>query len=202
MVRSLSLYHFLVSLIILITHTLATGISIGEYDGFGYMRPCAQGCLSDVGNDAYHGFDAVYAAIGCSAPAQNECWCRADLQDPAYTWLSKCATSRCGTTATVDQASVLSIYQHYCATAMATVEGGGARVTGNNGLPRQTGLASLAPAVRNGTLPTSHAVTVTRVVEATQGFANPTGLRSGAGVMALHVKVVLSVTVMAGCLVV
>jgi len=153
MARSLGIsrYHLLIALTILFSsRAIATGISIGEYEGFGYMRPCAQGCLTDIGNDPYSDNDAIRNAIGCAGPAQNECYCRADLQTPASSWLSRCATSRCGTTASVDQASVLSIYQHYCATAMATVEGGNAGLVTAGGLPRQTGfLSSASPLVRS-----------------------------------------------------
>jgi hypothetical protein len=135
--------------LILSQFAMAVVVSIGDYDGFQYMRPCAQGCLTHGGGDD------IRNALGCGTIngfGQNECYCRADFQSPASTWLSKCATSRCGTSATIDMSSVQSIYSRYCATAMAAVatangggtNGGGANLQGTatGGFPKETGFTT------------------------------------------------------------
>jgi len=89
----------------------ATNVSIEQTLPYQTGRPCAIGCLSrSDGND-------VRSWIGCGTTngfGQNECYCRADLQEEAHRYLTKCVVDRCSSN-TVDINSVVSMYTSYCA---------------------------------------------------------------------------------------
>ncbi|KAF2117942.1 hypothetical protein BDV96DRAFT_679849 [Lophiotrema nucula] len=70
----------------------STTVSIYDLSDYTAQRTCARGCFlcGNVGNLAYH--DCIAAFLSCdSEPAYNNCYCRADLQSSANSYLSSCA---------------------------------------------------------------------------------------------------------------
>jgi hypothetical protein len=80
--------------------------SIASISDYGNQRLCAQACF-------WNNVDNLGGALNCpGVPAQNSCYCRADLQPVATTWLFSCVNSACKNS--VDIASATSIYEAYC----------------------------------------------------------------------------------------
>ncbi|KAH9206147.1 hypothetical protein DL95DRAFT_469887 [Leptodontidium sp. 2 PMI_412] len=138
---ALLLYPLFAPIFLLNEAVKAENLSIGN-GNFQSMRPCAQSCLGDPSGDD------VRTGIGCGTVnglGQNECYCREDLQPAASSWLSTCVMARCSSN-TVDLTSVISLYDNYCATALAaeaTTSGSAATTTGgtttsSGGIPKQT----------------------------------------------------------------
>ena len=106
---------------------------------FPLQKPCAQACF--IGT-VLCSTDVLGGEIGCKMSecqdsnwqATNDCYCRADLQQPAQDYLTSCIESQCTVgDVKIDASSAGSIYAQYCvekgyspATVQATTTGPGA----------------------------------------------------------------------------
>lgn len=85
---------------------------------YAQLRECAQNCF--VGYQAGCIYDNVAKAINCPANcfslALDSCFCRADVQTDAESYLSSCVITSCssGGNNKVDLSSAVSIYDSYC----------------------------------------------------------------------------------------
>lgn len=92
-----------------------TSNSVASDSGYLQQRGCVKSCLwGDIANGD------LSINLGCTAPWVNECYCRADQAPVASSFLSKCVSSVCLGSASVDVSLALSVYDQYCATAMGT----------------------------------------------------------------------------------
>jgi hypothetical protein len=92
--------------------------TIASLDGYTQLRACAQTCF-DYGNDGCAGdnvADHIGCAYGCFTVAHDSCYCRADLQSKAESWLSACIKSGCtlGGDTSIDISNAVGLYEGYC----------------------------------------------------------------------------------------
>ena len=92
-------------------------VSIYSNAAFKAQRLCAFECIL-CGYGTYGQHDCLAAALDCNTPLQNSCYCRADLQSAAVSYVASCVSSAC--TNTLDVNSAVGIYTQYCATAFQT----------------------------------------------------------------------------------
>lgn len=89
------------------------------------LRPCAQGCFFiDLGEPATSLRDLLGSKMGCHIVrttvttefqlAENNCFCRADLQRSAHGEIYKCIVSRCDQNQN-DVSAASAMYEGYCA---------------------------------------------------------------------------------------
>jgi hypothetical protein len=133
-------------LLFYLTITLAQNTNlqtIFSLDIYSSQKPCARSCFTYGYTDACWG-DYVGSAIGCaangncigvSAAASNSCYCRADLQSAAESYLTSCVKTACTVgDSSIDISSAGSIYNYYCsaenaANVPATTTQDGAQTT-------------------------------------------------------------------------
>lgn len=145
--------------------------SIASADGLGNQRPCAYNCF--FGYD----LDRVGYGEGCgNNGVTNHCYCRADLQPIAYSYLSGCVKSVCtpGSNA-LDIQTATSLYSAYCAnieapstapqTTSATTTSPVATSTtaSANQNPNSYITSTVPPATTTATQITGTSVTITKV---------------------------------------
>ncbi|PMD17232.1 hypothetical protein NA56DRAFT_752581 [Hyaloscypha hepaticicola] len=103
--------------------TLAQGTTyetIYSLDSWSSQKPCAQQCFINTSLGCH--IDEVAAAIGCeyndcsaNYGAPNDCYCRADLQSVAQSYLTSCVSAQCTVgDSSIDISSAGSIYNYYC----------------------------------------------------------------------------------------
>lgn len=90
---------------------------------FSSQKPCAQSCFV-YGSAAPCLDDYLGNAIGCVSGqecqgardgAPNSCYCRADLQSVAESYLTSCVSNACAVgNSSIDISSAVSIYEYYC----------------------------------------------------------------------------------------
>jgi hypothetical protein len=110
----------LLSYFLHINHALSQSTAtVSIYNGaaFTAQRLCALECIL-CGYGTYGQHDCLAAALDCSSPLQNSCYCRADLQPAAISYVASCVSSACSNT--LDVNSAVGIYTQYCATAVQT----------------------------------------------------------------------------------
>jgi hypothetical protein len=99
-----------------LSQTSAT-VSIYNSPTFTAQRLCAIECiLCEYGTYGQH--DCIGTTLSCSSPLENECYCRADLQSAAISYVASCVSSACSNTN--DVATAVGIYTQYCETADLT----------------------------------------------------------------------------------
>jgi hypothetical protein len=99
-----------------LSQTSAT-VSIYSNPTFTAQRLCAIECiLCEYGTYGQH--DCIGTTLSCSSPLENECYCRADLQSAAISYVASCVSSACSNTN--DVATAVGIYTQYCETADLT----------------------------------------------------------------------------------
>lgn len=88
-------------------------LSISDEDSYAAMRTCVQGCYFN-GNRR----DQIGSLLDCPQPtsrvADNACFCRADLQAQATSYLEDCIATRCPVPNDVDVTSGVALYTDYC----------------------------------------------------------------------------------------
>ena len=88
--------------------------SLSKLDVYGLQRNCAKSCFWGWNGGP---IDMVGERLGCSIPynwpAQNICYCRADLQSAGEAYLSSCVYSSCAKNS-VDLMTATSLYRAYC----------------------------------------------------------------------------------------
>jgi hypothetical protein len=88
----------------------AASVSIISYDPYNGQTECAKRCLWHAG-----ALDDLIAAIGCSTPWTNECFCQPDLASSASEFLSGCVANQCTTPKTGQAVTrAVSVYNNYC----------------------------------------------------------------------------------------
>lgn len=88
----------------------AVPVSFSSYPAYLEQRDCAKLCLWHVS-----ALDDLIAAIGCSPPWVNECFCLPELARSAADFLSDCVASRCTSPRTAQAVtSAVSAYNNYC----------------------------------------------------------------------------------------
>ena len=102
-------------LLVLLPGVLAATQSLYEQSIWKSQRICARNCFW------WANADWLASKLSCSQPADESCYCRADLQPAAKSVLNSCISTECGVPSSVDQASATSIYVAYCAGQLATV---------------------------------------------------------------------------------
>jgi hypothetical protein len=151
----------LASLLLASTEAQATYQEIFTLDAFSLQQTCVQYCFTTPLSGCTT--DVLAEAIGCSYSAckkpfqaVDDCYCRADLQAAAESFLTSCIKESCtvGDTS-INIASASSLYAGYCTSKgfTAAVPAQNTAQTTSGG----TGAASTSPASRTGT--TSVAVT-------------------------------------------
>jgi hypothetical protein len=91
---------------------IATSVSLLQVPLYASQRTCAQDCFSFLGYSP----DRIGELINCGTPYENECICRADLQQQVDAFLSSCVNRGCSG-AGIDTNSATSIYDSYCTDA-------------------------------------------------------------------------------------
>ena len=87
-----------------------TTVSFLSYPAYLEQVECVKLCLWQVRT-----LDDLIAAIGCSPPWVNECFCKAELASSASSFLSGCVASRCTAPSTAPAVtSALAAYNEYC----------------------------------------------------------------------------------------
>ncbi|KAL2137259.1 hypothetical protein VTI74DRAFT_4990 [Chaetomium olivicolor] len=87
-----------------------SSVSINSYDSYGRQIDCVKTCLWQVGT-----LDDLIAAIGCSKPWYNECFCNPELASKASDFITDCVASQCTTLRTAPAiTSAQSAYNDYC----------------------------------------------------------------------------------------
>jgi hypothetical protein len=99
-----------------------------DHAGYSKLRPCAQGCFYYKGQ---YTSDKLGLSLRCSITtillskvAENDCFCRSDLQISAHLSLSSCVLKSCQSNSN-DMTSAWSVYDSYC-TANGYFVGSGA----------------------------------------------------------------------------
>ncbi|KFY99206.1 hypothetical protein V500_01438 [Pseudogymnoascus sp. VKM F-4518 (FW-2643)] len=92
--------------------------SLSNEANFSKLRPCAQLCFFYTYAGGLVG-DEVGSIMSCSLTttllsrlAENDCYCRTDLQSSGHVGISTCAEFRCSNTN--DVTSAWSVYDNYC----------------------------------------------------------------------------------------
>lgn len=96
---------------------ISATVSIYNNPAFTSQRLCAIECIL-CGYGTYGQHDCIAAALSCSSPLQNNCYCRSDLQPAAISYVASCVSSACSNT--VDVNNAVGIYTQYCETADQT----------------------------------------------------------------------------------
>jgi hypothetical protein len=113
-------------------------VSLHKLPSYSTAKPCAAKCLVYQGvwqcgvNAGYHDLGSD---LGCGCSPNNACWCGADLQVSATSYISSCVSAGCGTGGNADGEvrNMLGLYSGYCATAnveASTTRGSSAATTG------------------------------------------------------------------------
>lgn len=124
-------------------------VTIDDSEAYGSLRSCA---ADSFGNNGYY----VGRQLSCNWPAENACFCRADLQQGAIAFVSSRVASRCNGN-DLDVSSAVSVYTSYC----ANVNGAAAPAT-TTGASTVTVTVTVTPeAVATATVTKSATVTVT-----------------------------------------
>ncbi|CAI4214062.1 unnamed protein product [Parascedosporium putredinis] len=109
-------------------------VSLYEESLYQGQRPCARNCFGLLYLNTP---DKMGSALGCDVQTmRNDCFCRADLQTSAHSWLSKCVPTSCDSP-NVDIAIATQVYDSYCSQASRPPSGKGVQ-------PRQTVTAMVA----------------------------------------------------------
>ncbi len=88
--------------------------TIYSLDAYGHQLICARQCFYSGAGGWY---DSIGETLSCDIPmnsgSPNWCFCRADKQSVAVTYLSNCVNSKCGKN-TADTNMATSLYLAYC----------------------------------------------------------------------------------------
>jgi hypothetical protein len=103
-------------LLSLLSTVAAQAISIDQIPAYNALRECAYDCY-DPGVIKHPGY-YVASKLSCQpyeSPG-NACFCRADLQQTAVNYLSRCVSSSCSAN-DLDISSATQVYKDYCTSA-------------------------------------------------------------------------------------
>lgn len=96
--------------------------SITSLDDYGRQRVCARQCFFGGRTADPASYDSIGTALSCDTPGNsgspNWCFCRADQQSAAVSYLSTCVNSKCAKN-TVDTNMATSLYLAYCTPKIA-----------------------------------------------------------------------------------
>ena len=99
--------------------------SIGSLDDYGRQRVCARQCFWGGRTADPASYDSIGGTLSCDTPGNsgspNWCFCRADQQSVAVSYLSNCVNSKCGKN-TVDTNLATSLYLAYCTPKVAPLK--------------------------------------------------------------------------------
>ncbi|KEF61983.1 uncharacterized protein A1O9_03555 [Exophiala aquamarina CBS 119918] len=100
----------------LVQHISAVTVTLTNLPAYQSQRSCATQCFY-VGFASGGGPDRLADALDCAVdPIENDCFCRADLQDDADAFIQSCVYEYCSRN-TIDVSSAVSIYDSYCTAA-------------------------------------------------------------------------------------
>lgn len=95
---------------------LAATVTLTNLPAYQSQRSCAIPCFY-IGYASGGGPDQLAGQLDCSvSPIENDCFCRADLQDDADALIQSCVYEACSRN-TIDVSSAVSIYDSYCTAA-------------------------------------------------------------------------------------
>ncbi|KAK5065379.1 hypothetical protein LTR84_001217 [Exophiala bonariae] len=101
---------------ILTTIISAATVTLTNLPAYQSQRSCATQCFYS-GFSSGGGPDRLANQLDCSVdPIENDCFCRADLQDDADALIQSCVYDLCSRN-TIDVSSAVSIYDSYCTAA-------------------------------------------------------------------------------------
>lgn len=100
-----------------LAHTIfAATVTLTNLPAYQSQRSCATRCFYS-GFSSGGGPDRLANLLDCDVdPIENDCFCRADLQDDADALLQSCVYDACSKN-TIDVTSAVSIYDSYCTAA-------------------------------------------------------------------------------------
>ena len=106
------------ALLLLFLVTVADAATQSLYDSpiWKSQRICGRNCFWWANSDWLAG------KLSCDIPAEEACYCRADLQPKAKSILNSCISTECGAPYTLDVSSATSIYTAYCLGILTTVD--------------------------------------------------------------------------------
>lgn len=106
----------LLSIFALAPSILAATVTLTDLPAYQSQRGCAIPCFH-IGYGGAGGPDQLADQLDCSvSPIENDCFCRADLQDDADALIQSCVYEACSGN-TIDVSSAVSIYDSYCTAA-------------------------------------------------------------------------------------
>lgn len=95
---------------------LAATVTLTNLPAYQSQRSCAIQCFY-IGFSSGGGPDRIADNLDCPVdPIENDCFCRADLQDDADAFIQSCVYDYCSKN-TIDVSSAVSIYDSYCTAA-------------------------------------------------------------------------------------
>ncbi len=127
---------------------------------FSKLRPCAQRCFYiQLGSPVDYLRDILGSNLGCPMVrttsitslqvAENDCFCRPDLQASAQGVITQCVLSRCNQNDN-DAATAGAMYSGYCAANGYGAGSGGDKVTAGSSRPTGSGNTASPGAVATG----------------------------------------------------
>lgn len=104
-------------LIFALAHAVfAATVTLTNLPAYQSQRSCAKQCFY-IGFSSGGGPDRLADHLDCAVdPIENDCFCRADLQDDADAFVQSCVYDYCSKN-TIDVSSAVSIYDSYCTAA-------------------------------------------------------------------------------------
>ena len=106
----------LITCLLLVYASRAAVVTLTNLPVYDSQRSCSKQCFY-MGFSSDGGPDRLADALDCGVdPIENDCFCRADLQDDADAYLQSCVFDYCSKN-TVDVSSAVSIYDSYCTSA-------------------------------------------------------------------------------------
>ena len=124
-------------------------VSIDSGEAFNSLRSCARDSFVDNG---YY----VGRHVSCEYPAENSCFCRADLQQDAISFVSVRVASKCNGN-DLDVSSAVGLYTGYC----ANIDGAAAPATTTGASTVTVTVSITREAVATATVTETAAATVT-----------------------------------------
>ncbi|KAK3365107.1 hypothetical protein B0T24DRAFT_712646 [Lasiosphaeria ovina] len=171
------------SLAILWPVARASPQTIASTDPFQHLRPCASSCFRreggpDLSDTLGITLKCCEQYLTCHGPVDDECYCRADLQPSAVSWLSLCVATRCTSNA-ADFTSAVAVYDGYCSAAVGPANPDVTEPPAVTTTPSGT----VGPGPGNGNTPPPMTTTVTQ------------SARSGSSILAQKKSVVALLTI-------
>ncbi|WQF82529.1 hypothetical protein CDEST_07543 [Colletotrichum destructivum] len=130
-------------------------VSLHSELAYSTARACAAGCLVHNGIwvcGVNAGYQDLGVALQCGCQSINGCYCNTALASSATSYISSCVSKGCSKVDnwSVDLTSMLNLYDSYCATANAAVDGTPATTTTADGKASSPTASSVAKSPTDG----------------------------------------------------